>query len=60
MTSLFRDDVPEPMRAAASRTYTGAWPAIARARAHAKPTAPAPTTTVAMFSRFPKQMTENE
>src|ERR1700744_5137833 len=44
ITSLLREDVSVPIPSAASRMITSR-PAIARARATARPTTPAPTTT---------------
>jgi len=52
MTSLLREDIPVPMPPVASATITS-WPAIAKARATARPTAPAPTTRTCIVARVP-------
>src|SRR6185369_13517398 len=49
MTSLLRDEVSLPMRSAFSRRMTSC-PAMARRRAMARPTTPAPMTTVSTSS----------
>src|SRR5918994_6400582 len=51
ITSLLREDTPLPIPGVFSATTT-AWPSIARARAQASPTTPAPTTRTSIPLRY--------